>query len=96
MSNNWLDSEIDELQSEIRLHKNDRLHKWIAIKHERAVMLKILIFCGVFFCYFGIFLTANPVIQNQKTLPAKTWKCKKCGYENYDGIWTCPCCGTSR
>lgn len=25
-----------------------------------------------------------------------TWYCKQCGYENFEGITTCPICGTGR
>lgn len=25
-----------------------------------------------------------------------TWFCKKCGYENFDGITTCPICGKGK
>lgn len=96
MSNKWLDAEINEIRSEIRMNENDRKHKTLTAKHEKSVMLKLMGFCVVFFCCFGIFLTASPVIQSRNTLHTKTWKCKKCGYENYDGIWTCPCCGTAK
>ena len=64
MSNNWLDSEIDELRSEIRRHENNRRHKEATIKHEKSVMLRLIVCCSVFFCCFGIFLTANLAIQS--------------------------------
>lgn len=41
-------------------------------------------------------MSAIGFTPKETALWGDTWECKKCGYENYEGIGKCPICGTKK
>lgn len=60
-------------------------------KHDASTCKKILIY-GI-----ACLICVSPNLYSDlaRWFP-DTWSCKKCGYENYEGIRTCAVCGTSK
>jgi hypothetical protein len=92
---NWLDSEVEEIKTEIRMTQNCQNKRRQLKKKEFAVMLKFLALVVVFFCAACHPLEARKAMQMppKKRLMPDVWICKKCGYDNFVGITHCSVCG---
>lgn len=78
--NEWLLNEITALRME-RIKKK-----------QPKVFIYALIFMTMFTAVIA-YDTNHPI---QTLRWSKTWKCGRCGHENYEEIKTCPICGTVR
>lgn len=63
------------------------------IKLEKRMKYSDTKILMIFLCFFA-FLASSFVMQG-KFLP-DTWRCRNCGYENYEGIGRCAICGEKR
>jgi rubrerythrin len=66
-------------------------------KLENMILVKLSIFLVFFACFFLISfpMEGNSLFQVRQS-HGSTWKCKKCGYENYNEIERCGVCGTAK
>lgn len=73
-------------------HEEQLIESEIKRKKEDATILKRVVVYG-FICL----VCFSPSLYSDfgRWFP-DTWMCKKCGYENYEGIRTCAVCGTSK
>lgn len=92
--NIYLDNEMKEVSR--RIKKNERLSN----RHNTILFLKYMFFLFLTLIGFLFFSGGHCIepVNSYKTgiFFPDTWKCSKCGYENYDGIGYCAICGTKR
>lgn len=90
----WLEQEERELKKEIYQNKRKQVtHRG----HTSMRPFVILLFIIALFGSLNAFATEFPIppVESGK-MPQKTWTCKKCGYNNYEGIKGCAVCGRPR
>lgn len=87
----YIEKEIIAIQNE---HKESPRN---SSRLEGIVLKKTLMFLTIFLCFFSIntYLESLPVPLIKQTSYV-TWKCKKCGYENYNEISNCGVCGKNK
>lgn len=78
--NEWLTQEIANLRMERIKKKQPRIFVW-------ALILMTM---------FTAALAYDTQHHPRQARWSATWKCKHCGYENYDEIHTCGLCGKAK
>lgn len=89
----------DYIKEENDKFKRDKINKKQDEFKINALILLLIITIGI--CFFTpVFSSQTIHYRCRETVQAfprifpNTWDCKKCGYENYEGINKCPICGT--
>jgi len=85
----WLEKE----EAEIAYLKSRKSYR----EEEREQNRMLFIMLGIFaFVAFTFMFNTDPLQAYEERFFPDTWNCKKCGYENYEGIFTCGVCGTAK
>lgn len=80
MKNEWLEKEIGDLRYE-------------RIKKKQP---SIFVFSLILLCMLTAAMAYDTHHVPKRMRWSATWKCKSCGYENYDEISNCGLCGKSK
>lgn len=95
MACNWLDGEISDINADVRKSRMASNSKKMKRK-EILILMKFMVFLLIFFCFLVSEVTAKQITNPQKSLFPETWRCKKCGFDNFKGTDSCCVCGNSR
>jgi len=93
--NDWLEQEEKAFEQEAKRHSSCR--------EDYSMLLRVVLFLFLIFFFSSLHsiepIPEQPVVRLElcsgRYFP-RTWTCKQCGYENYEGIERCGLCGRER
>lgn len=79
---------VESQENAIRKDRRRNIERHISV-YQAILLVVVLLFCVSRVCAMPMVASSVPTSE----LFPDCWICKKCGYDNYNGINTCGICG---